>query len=283
MTRLLIALTFLAAATAAAPARADTSATCTAMITTLPVVLTTRGVYCMDKDLATGIATGAAITVHTNQVTIDCNGYRISGLGAGTATQAQGVFAGGRSLTTVRNCGIRGFSTGIVMVGSTNLIEDNHLDQNRVIGIEVSGNRNLVRGNRVFDTGGSDLAATQVMGIYAEWDTDVRDNTVEGVRAAAAPDTDIYGIRQYAGNGVHVAGNMVRKLLPSGTGAAFGIYTSHGQDVFVDRNRVSLTDVVATSTGYRCNGSNGAFRENSEWGFTTFNTGCLDDGGNVDL
>jgi parallel beta-helix repeat protein len=283
MTRTLLAACLLAAATASTPSQAETAATCDTIIAALPAVLTTRGVYCLNKDLGTSITSGAAITVHTNQVTIDCNGYRISGLGGGAGTAATGVYANARSLVTVRNCGVRGFAKGIALTGDTTLVENNHLDQNRIAGIDVRGDGNLVRGNRVFDTGASSTVVATVTGIYAENGTDVRDNVVENVLASAEPNTDVYGIYQYGGSAVHVAGNTVRYLAPSGTGAAYGIYTYLGSQVFLDDNRVSLPTTVTESIGYRCNLDLGTMRNNSEWGFTTSDLNCLDDGGNVDL
>jgi parallel beta-helix repeat protein len=284
MTRTLLALALLAAASATTPARAETAATCTATITALPIVIGARGVYCLSKDLGTDITSGIAVTVQTNQVTIDCNGYRISGLPAGAGTTATGIGAPAlRTLVTVRNCGIRGFARGISLEADASLVEGNHFEQNRIEGIRLNGDGNVVRNNRVYDTGGSTGEYSPVIGIYAIGNTDVRDNIIDTVVPTAAPNTNAYGIRHSGGIGVRLAGNVVRNLQPAGTGGAYGVYTSGSQQAFLDDNRVGWLSVAApVSVAYRCNADLGSMRNNAEFGFITLNQGCIDGGGNTD-
>ena len=83
--------------------------------------------------MSTAVASGAAITINANNVTLDCNGYKIGGLGAGVGTDAYGVRATDRLNTTVRRCGIRGFHRAIAFDGtnaSGGVIEDNRIDNN---------------------------------------------------------------------------------------------------------------------------------------------------------
>jgi hypothetical protein len=63
----------LAAAAASVPAAAET-VTCTE-ITSLPTTISTQGVYCLKKHFILNLASGAAITVTVNNVTIDCNEF----------------------------------------------------------------------------------------------------------------------------------------------------------------------------------------------------------------
>jgi len=45
--------------------------------------------YCFTGNIATAI-TGVAITIATNNVTLDMNGFKLGGLAAGTGTRARG-------------------------------------------------------------------------------------------------------------------------------------------------------------------------------------------------
>src|SRR5690554_5554987 len=78
------------------------------VIDSIPAVISSQGVYCLKKHVSGALASGAAISVNTNNVTIDCNEFKIGNLAAGPATQATGISASGRNNVTVRNCGIRG-------------------------------------------------------------------------------------------------------------------------------------------------------------------------------
>src|SRR6185369_12584927 len=86
---------------------------CSGTVASLPAVISTQGTWCFKQDLATSITFGNAITVTTNNVTLDCNNFKLGGLAAGVGTHAYGVYAGGygagRSNITVRNCNVRGF------------------------------------------------------------------------------------------------------------------------------------------------------------------------------
>src|SRR5687768_721081 len=90
-------LVLLALCTSAPAARAGESYdNCTGTIDALPATITTQGVWCLRGDLSTSLASGIAITVETNNVTIDCNDFKLGGLAAGTATQTVGIYASGK-------------------------------------------------------------------------------------------------------------------------------------------------------------------------------------------
>jgi hypothetical protein len=209
---LITALLLLAGALAApTPARAETFNTCAGFITAVPAVITTQGVWCMNKDLATAITSGNAITINTNNVTIDCNDFKLGGLAAGDGSRAIGIYALNRQNATVRHCNVRGFFTGISLggipfeqTGGGHLVEDNRLDNNLYIGIGVEGDNNRVRRNAVYDTGGATGEATGY-GIFAS--ANLVDNIVSGVFADAADGT-LYGIQSIA-MGAEVRGNTV--------------------------------------------------------------------------
>ena len=98
----------------ASPAKAGMSYdNCTNFVASLPATISTQGTWCFNKDLATAITSGAAITIATNNVTLDCNDFKLGGLAAGMATRTVGVMSSSRTNITVRNCAIRGFYKGI--------------------------------------------------------------------------------------------------------------------------------------------------------------------------
>src|SRR5688572_8652857 len=63
---------------ATAPARAASAYdSCTGTIPALPATISTQGTWCLSKDLNTAVTTGNAITITANNVTIDCNGFKL--------------------------------------------------------------------------------------------------------------------------------------------------------------------------------------------------------------
>ena len=242
--RLLAALLLLGGLLAIPPSAraAESYDACVDYIGSLPATINTQGVWCLDKNLATNITTGNAITIATNNVTIDCNGFKIGGLAAGNGSQANGIRADGKQNATVRNCNIRGFRQGIYLNGGAgHLVEDNRLDNNLEVAILVYGSDNSrVRRNAAYDTGGAtgkpntwgifasaDIVGNTVSGLYADvpngnmrgiyasgYGTQVRDNTVSGFDMTAIQGGNVanaYGITAYEDqqrvSGNHVAGD----------------------------------------------------------------------------
>ena len=80
---------------------------CTGFIDSVPATITTQGTWCLRKDLSTSIRFGDAITVDANNVTIDCNDFKLGGLSAGPGTKAFGIAGRERQNITVRNCNVR--------------------------------------------------------------------------------------------------------------------------------------------------------------------------------
>src|SRR4249919_1254017 len=142
---LLLALCLLAPRAAHA---AESYDNCTGFITSVPTVISSQGTWCLKQDLATAMTTGVAITIATNNVTIDCNDFKLGGLAAGLGTTAYGIFSSNHLNTTVRRCNIRGFYVGLDLGGVSsggNVAEDNRLDGNVNIGIWMEGDGSVVR------------------------------------------------------------------------------------------------------------------------------------------
>ena len=193
MRQILVSALLLAAATASPARAAQSYDSCTGFIDSLPTTIGMQGVWCLRADLSTAISDGIAIQVDANNITIDCNGFRLGGLGGGPASTVYGI-SSLRMNTVVRNCNIRGFYAGIgISSAGGSLIEGNRLDGNLVLGISVNGSGSIIRNNQVFDTGGHTNDTNSAFGIIASTGTDVVANTVFDV-AALGENASSYGI-----------------------------------------------------------------------------------------
>lgn len=266
----------LAALAGAHAARAESFHTCAGFIDTVPMTVTTQGVWCLRRDVATSLASGAAITIGANNVVLDCNGFKIGGLGAGAATQTVGVQAEGRTGIGVRGCNIRGFRYGVRLDdGWAYEVVGNRLESNTEVGIWTSGDGSTIRGNLVLDTGGAAVSSTYAILVYGS--ADLLDNTVDGVWSAAANGSAV-GLRSFENRGGSVAGNRVRGLVPSGSGSAIGV-SATGAGIL----DVSDNVLVGPGDGYglACSSNTGVrFRGNAIRAFEEIDADCVDAGGN---
>jgi len=271
--RSLIGIGLLALAGWMQPAAAETTE-CTE-IQSIPAVISTQGVYCLKQHVSGSLATGSAIAVTANNVTIDCNEFKIGNLAAGTGTQAVGISASGRNNVTVRNCGVRGFQTGISLLDGDYRVEDNRLDNNTLTGIRVTGSGSAIRRNEVIDTGGSTVpGATSSQGIVAAGGMDIFDNNVSGVIAAGG-NGSAYGIYVEDLDAGYITGNRVRELVPAGLGFRRGIWVDSGLRVTVKSNSVVLNGGLLTGdAGIRCGGLvlNGVAQDNTVLGIGALGT-----------
>ena len=272
---------------AAGPVRAaEDYDNCTGFITSLPASITTQGVWCLDRNLNTAISSGTAIFIATNNVTLDCNDFKVGGLAAGAASTANGIAASSRQNITIRNCNVRGFEDGISLDGGGHVVEDNRLDSNLRRGIQVFDvdGKSVVRRNLVSDTGGQTGGAIAI-GIFAVGD--VIDNTVAGVHAEA-PSTTVYGIQLNGGAlGFEIRGNTVRGVVansdPDGLeGLAVGIDLI-GVGHTLAGNRLLDESWIVTavpSIGIDSSSSNFCI-DNTISGFEDAMSMCSDVGGNI--
>ena len=269
----LAAAVFAGALLASTPAAAAESYdNCTGFIDSLPATISTQGVWCLRKHVSMNLSTGTAISIAVNNVTIDCNDFKIGGLAAGVDTQAYGIVATARLNTTVRRCGVRGFNRGIWLDGSGHLVEDNRLDANTYGGIIVSGDGNRIVGNRVIDTGGGPLAVSY--GIHASGD--VVDNAVDAV-FATGDNTSPFGIVATE-LGAEISGNRVRGLVATGTGKAIGLQAS-GVAQVIAGNRVA--GPAGNGTGILASGAASFCKDNVVYGFQTTYSSCDTSAGNL--
>lgn len=159
---------------ALSPAQVPQTAT---PITTLPATIKKPGIYVMKKDLNFKLATGAAITITANDVTLDLGGHVLSNTLAATATTtpttAIGVSSSGPINVTVRNGRIVGFTDGINLASNDPgefVVEHLQINDCNHTGIKISGDQVEVRECRLRNIG-SATAPSNVWGILVEANT----------------------------------------------------------------------------------------------------------------
>lgn len=148
-------LAFGAAVSAAGVAEAQT---CTS-ISTVPFSITAPGSYCLTRSFQTPIASGAAISVEADNVTVDLKGFTLEGT-AGGKTLAYGVHSMNRSRVTVRNGTIAGFYLGILLNTNNLSLSQNHVVEKVLVrnctytGIQMEGANMILRESTIRDIGG---------------------------------------------------------------------------------------------------------------------------------
>jgi hypothetical protein len=252
---------------------------CTGTIASLPTTISTQGTWCLKTNLATAINVGAAITIATNNVTIDCNDFRVGGLSAGLTTDAVGILIDNRHNAVVRNCGIRGFLEGIRVSGTSSgaLLERNRFDGNTAAGITLGGDGHAVHFNRIIDTGGRP-ASNRTDGILSTaTNTQITDNAIIGM-TVTADEGDVVAISSF-GNASEVARNYIANLVPDNTGNAFGIDAGASAASSIHRNQL-LSFPGVNGIAIQAAGDTNQCGNNSHMGWDSGIVGCLDAGGN---
>lgn len=282
--RFAFALFAIAVATLALPRTAlarESEDTCTHVVTALPATLSLRGTWCLQADFKPNLATGNAITIDIEHITLDCNGHAIDNTQAGGGTSAIGIASTDYANITVRNCDVRGFRMGVRLLGDAggHLVEDSRFQQNTFVSVNVHGTGSVVRRNFVTDTGAS-TASDFATGIYTRASVDVADNLVDGVAARIGSNGNAYGIYTEGNPSGTVSGNRVRGVARAGTGSAWAVFNNNsGRMTVVDNDLVSFSPVQAY--GVRCQNAQGGASGNVISGFVTALVTCTSDGGNV--
>jgi len=254
---------------------------CTGFIDTLPATISTQGTWCLRKDLSTAMTSGAAITVNSNNVTIDCNDYKLGGLAAGMLSDTSGIRSDKLNVT-VRQCRARGFRIGIDLTGAYALVEHNRLDLNTFTGIRSTGESSVIRSNTVLDTGGRAAAAAR--GIDVAGPVDVIGNIIGGVTSDPANNLSAWGILLSGGelSGSAISGNHVRGLVPGGSGTRRGI-SALSSGVSIRDNVVGLDGGVSADVGVACATSVVATGNSvvAVGSAVAYAVACIDGGGNA--
>jgi len=261
------------------PARAAESFdNCSGYIDSVPATLTVQGVWCLRADLSTAISSGNAITIANNNITIDCNHFKLGGLGAGIDTLAVGIGASGRLNATVRNCNVRGFRVGIQLQGDGHIVEDNRFEASRLHGVHVIGDGNIVRHNVLVDTGGASQGGTSAAIRASSGRALVQGNVINGVTNNSGA-LNAVGVVVAEGSYSVVQDNQVSGLTGAQDIALAGLLTSNSGYVLFRGNNVSYFPTTV-SYGILCSSASCACRDNIAMGPTTGTQNCPDLGGN---
>ena len=259
---------------------------CAGTVTSLPATISTAGVWCMNSDLTTSMTSGMAIKITSNNVTLDCNDFRLGGLGAGAATATTGIAVMEKSNVTVRNCNVRGFLYGVYLGGSSNVVEDSRFDANTRLGVYVSGYDFLVRRNSITHTGGTPTY-TDNYGILAYGATGViEDNFVSEVAGntqayAWASATGIFAGADYT----VLRRNDISGISSGSDSTAAGIVSSGAKNKLLDNTVSALSSGTGQRRGLSCTGdpTSVAIRNtvSNATSVATAFYACTDGGGNV--
>ena len=287
MLRCLLLLSALLLAHSQPAGAAQSYDNCTGFITSIPAVISTQGTWCMKQDLATAMTSGNAITIAANNVTIDCNDYKLGGLAAGPSSLAIGIAAIDRLNGTVRHCNVRGFYVGLYLIQSAPasssggyLIEDNRFDGNLSIAALVEGDGSVIRRNRIFDTGNSSGGGV-VFALATSYSTDVSDNIVSGVIVKTGSNGSAIGIAIQSAPYGRVVGNGVYGLQPDGSGGGYGIYAVYLAPARLAIHDNDLVGDGGSGIGLDCVSATNRARNNTISAFGTGISTCSDDGGNI--
>jgi len=258
--RLAISAGLLMASVCTLPVRAETI-DCTA-ITSLPYVIATQGVYCFTGNMSTSMTAGNAITINTNNVVIDLNGYKLGGQAAGSGTETNGIYAGQRKNITLRNGTIRGFYRG-VFLDDTNpyTTSQGHVvtgilaDQSTFIGINLLGRGMTLRRNTVVDTGGSTVWPNASGIAVSGPGNNVLDNQVS--TTMSVDNGFAWGILLENADYSMLMNNRVSEIVAPGSGNSNGISINNSNDVTARDNTITFADY-----GLRYQHSTGKYMEN---------------------
>ncbi|MHB8405554.1 MAG: right-handed parallel beta-helix repeat-containing protein [Gammaproteobacteria bacterium] len=223
-------------------------------ITALPATITTQGIYCLTHKLGTNMTSGTAITINANNVTIDLNGWKVDDGAAGSGTVATGIYSNYDNVT-IKNGIVRGFSVGIRLRGSGDVVQDVRADTNYYVSLWFDGPGALAEHNQVVNSGNSSASISNAWGIYAGGNgTTISDNIVSGVTAEGG--ATAYGI-VYNSIGGTVRNNVVNNASLPASGSSYGIYNGGGSIVTNNSVNIFSTGIFNSGGIYSFNTVNG--------------------------
>jgi Right handed beta helix region len=222
---------------------------CTA-IEDVPITITEPGVYCLNHDLSFS-SPSIAVIIEADGVTLDLNGHSLEGSGVGRA-----VYAIARNNITIRNGRISSLSSGVNLgaysptyAGSGgHLIEGLEFQGMRYTAVYVAGRGNVVRDNRILDTGNSDGNSARAI-VARGPGARVLDNEVIGTRGGAAQYSAAAAIVLGSAPGSVVESNRITDTVNLNQGDVAGIWVSQSPSAQVNGNRIANTTGYPNSTG----------------------------------
>jgi parallel beta-helix repeat protein len=229
---------------------------CTA-VAAVPLTITQPGNYCVTQHLfyegavpAPGVS-DSAITVATDNVTINFGGYTLQG---GTNAASNPLSAGIRALdrrnVAIRNGTIRSFGLGVHLSDVTGgitplgyLVEHMLVDGGFIGGIIVNGQNGIVRSCRVINIHSTNASYTaNAISLYGT-NGQATDNSVTNV--TATPTSSASGIYVNA-SGSLVQNNSIQGINPGRVGFGISVSTNGGGSLI----RNNVVSNASGATGY---------------------------------
>jgi hypothetical protein len=235
---------------------------CNHFIDSLPATVDTPGTWCLRANLVSGTWTGApyaAITITSNDVVLDCNGFGITG--PGINSDYSGISAYQRNRVTVRRCNVARYRVGILAedydgIASDLTYEDNFVTDSGYVGLWSTIRGTTMRRNHVKRTGGM-VTSSEYYGVIVQ-DGLVAENLVEDMVWPSGFDGTgvvhtVTGIRAGGPGRVTIRDNRIRKLKSDYGMGAIGIAYWGGGTANIIGNDVAGDMVSTYSTGIYCN------------------------------
>lgn len=212
-------------------------------ITSLPADIQAPGIYCLSGNLKNPNEKRDSITIFTDGVTINGNGFCIEGSTTPTALHS-GLRAIDRKHLSLQNMCIIGHKTGI-LVGDTKdtytanfkdygirsfrtssfiSITHSSLSRQTFQGIHVRGSDITINANSVEHIGGTQGENPFATGIYVSAvNCDISDNRIFDLRPSG--NGEGVGIALYSGAGCKITKNLVDPFRTTEHGRTFGIWS----------------------------------------------------------
>jgi len=192
-------------------------------ITSVPYTISQSGSYYLTKNLT---ATGTAMTVSADDVTIDLCGFTLTGPGSGAN---YGIRMIGRSNVEIRNGTVRDFGNyGVcesLSSGRYHRVIGIRSIYNGLGGIILAGNNHVVKECTASDNGTAATLGSSAYGIMCDVSAAIIGNTVYNNGKATPSGSYVQGIR--AGDGSIISGNAVYYNGRSSAGTVYGIYCNY--------------------------------------------------------
>jgi parallel beta-helix repeat protein len=227
--RLLLAYALLVVSLLCSPAASAETLTCTD-ITTLPYTISAAGNYCLNQNFS-AVYASQPITINASNVVLDCNDHSITHTGSAAIN---GVYAANKSLVTVRNCALIGFSRGIAFfetgagLSRNNRVSGNDVRKGRLVGIQVAGSANIVENNRISENFGGSNTYTYGILLSSYGATGVgnviRSNLITNISPSLS--VRVTGIYLLDIQNTAVKDNVISALFPPRDLGAYGIVGS---------------------------------------------------------
>jgi hypothetical protein len=261
------------------------------VITKLPFTITTPGYYLLNRDRVYS-GTGNAITINTDNVTLDLGGNTITAnYSFSQANETSAVFAENKRNITVRNGKVRFFARGIRLTGDNgggHLVEDVQSLESTIAGMVVRGEASTVRKCRIDKVRGANILTAISYGLIlggrgsvAEENTiyDVYPNSTDFLATTYFIAVEDAPFSVISRNRVQSSGSVQGQTNPNN----FAIRISNSRNMLLKGNEIlnvprGITFSEATGTN-----SGSLYRDNTAVGSTApaGTAGVKDGGGNV--